>query len=59
MNKKKYIAPAVEVVEMGSISMFAGSVQNGGQIGGDPTKPPTEELSNNRRGQWGNLWAED
>lgn len=59
MNKRKYIAPAVEVVEMGSISMFAGSVQNGGQIGGDFDEEFEEELSNKRRGQWGNLWAED
>ena len=58
MNKKKYIAPAIEVVEMSSISMFAGSVQNGGQIGGNPDEEFDEELSNNRRGQWGNLWAD-
>ena len=57
MNKK-YIVPTIEVVEMSSISMFAGSVQNGGQIGGNPYEEPEEELSNGRRGQWGNLWAE-
>ena len=61
MNKKEYIAPAIEVVEMNLISMFAGSVQNGGQIGGNPDVDFGDdggELSNGRRGQWGNLWAE-
>lgn len=59
MMKKEYIAPAIEVVEMDEICLVVGSLQDGGGMGGDPTTPPTEELSNNRRGQWGNLWAED
>lgn len=60
MNKKKYIAPAIEVIEMEVAPyMVAGSVMNGGEIGGNPEEEPEEELSNNRRGQWGNLWAED
>lgn len=58
MIKKEYIAPAIEVVEMSSISMFAGSVQDGGGIGGNPNEEFDEELSNKRRGQWGDLWAE-
>jgi hypothetical protein len=60
MNKKKYIAPAIEVIEMEVAPyMVAGSVMNGGEIGGDFDEEFDQELSNNRRGQWGNLWAED
>lgn len=53
MMKKKYIAPAIEVVEMELISMLA--VSNGEEIGGDPNTPPTEELSNRRRNFWNEI----
>ena len=48
--KKKYIAPAIEVVEMEPISMCA--VSNNESIGGDKDTPPAEELSNRRRNFW-------
>ena len=50
MTKKKYITPAIEVVEMESVSMFA--VSNGGEIGGNPDEEFDEELSNRRRNYW-------
>lgn len=54
MKKKEYIAPAIEVVEMElTISILMGSNWNY-----DPGEEPEEELSNGRRGQWGNLWAD-
>ena len=56
MNKKKYIAPAIEVVEVEVTFMLAVSDEK--PIGGNPETPPVEELSNGRRGEWGNLWAD-
>ena len=54
MNKKKYIAPAIEVAEVEvTISILAGS-----ELNYRPDEEPDEELSNGRRGQWGNLWAD-
>ena len=57
MNKKAYIKPSAEVIEIDVISMIAASAENitiggDGQGGGDA-------LSNNRRGEWGNLWNSD
>ena len=52
MEKKKYIAPNCEVVELGIVSMIAGSVT---ETPGN--KDENFELESNRhRGQWGNLW---
>ena len=50
MTKKKYVTPAIEVVEMESVSMFA--VSDGGEMGGDFEEKPDEELSNRRRNYW-------
>lgn len=52
MVKKEYVAPAVEVVEMEEICIVAGSLEDGGDFGGDPNLPPMEELSNRRRNYW-------
>lgn len=53
MTKKKYVTPAIEVVEMESVSMFASSgVNDGGEIGGNPDEEFDEELSNRRRNYW-------
>ena len=51
MNKKAYITPEVEVINMETVEMIAASVRivSEGE-GGD------EMLSNDRRGTWGNLW---
>ena len=56
MEKKKYIAPSMEIVEIEMVSMIAASNQF------DITDTETDkgaELSNRRRGTWGNLWATD
>ena len=55
MNKKVYIAPAMEIAEMvsdvimtgGSISMYSDEVDTTAEGG---------QLGNGRRGSWGNLW---
>ena len=50
MTKKKYVTPAIEVVEMESVSMFA--VSDNDEMGGNPEEKPDEELSNRRRNYW-------
>ena len=55
MMKKKYIAPAIEVIEIETVSVLAGSIVNGGQIGGNPNEDfgdDGSELSNRRRNFW-------
>ena len=55
MMKKKYIAPAIEVIEMETVSVLAGSIVDGGQIGGNPNEDfgdDGSELSNRRRNFW-------
>lgn len=54
--KKEYIKPEVEVVVLEPITMLA--LSSGGGVDVDGGNEPDEELSNRRRGQWGNLWAE-
>ena len=54
MIKKEYITPAIEVVEMELTSMLA--LSNDDELG--IFEGEGEELSNGRRGQWGNLWAD-
>ena len=56
MEKKKYIAPAMEIVEIEVVSMLAASNELGvfdEETGADAV------MSNRRRGTWGNLWATD
>ena len=57
MEKKKYIAPEMEIMDIETVEMIASSLllnENGGN---------EESLSNRyrsgRRGTWGNLWAKD
>lgn len=53
MDKKAYITPAMEVMNMETVNMFAGSFgfnEEGGNEG---------SLSNDRRGSWGNLWDQE
>ena len=57
MEKKKYIAPQVEVIEIEFASVLAASasdipVVDGNGGGGDA-------LSNRHRGMWGDLWGDD
>ena len=60
MEKKKYIAPLCEVIELeATVNMMAGSVTEGvnsdedwiGEGGG------ADMGSNRHRGEWGDLWA--
>lgn len=56
MNKKAYIAPAMEIMNIETVEMMAASVQmyddtvNTSVIG--------NQLGHGRRGTWGNLWDE-
>ena len=54
MNKKTYIAPTVEITEIETVAMLAASIGIDTNHGGSD-----EQLSNDRRGTWGNLWAEE
>ncbi|MBQ4083382.1 MAG: hypothetical protein IJC77_03845 [Bacteroidaceae bacterium] len=52
MNKKAYITPEVEVVNvMAESQMMAASTYSN-----DDTVAAGEELAGGRRGTWGNLW---
>ena len=61
MEKKEYIKPSAEVVEIETVQMLAASAENI-PVGGDG-QGGGEALSSGRRpgrrGEWGNLWAED
>ena len=61
MKKKKYIAPVMEIAEIEMVSMIAASAPEIGIIkpGENGENTGTDILSNNRRGTWGNLWAND
>ena len=55
MDKKEYIAPSMEVVEFVSdILMNIGS--NVGEY--DEEVDSKDQLSNKRRGRWGDLWSD-
>ena len=54
MEKKEYIAPVCEVIELEIISMLAGSLnQEYGEEEGD-----IELQTNRHRGEWCNLWSD-
>lgn len=55
MEKKKYIAPEVEITEMEMMGMLAASAGDIPVVDGEGS----EILSNRHRGEWGNLWADD
>ena len=54
MEKKEYIAPQMEVIEIDTVQMLAASAEDI-PVGGDG-QGGGEALSNDRRGSWGNLW---
>ena len=54
MKKKQYIAPEVEIIELDMIDMLAASIGFG-----EEGKDANTSFSNRRRGQWGNLWADE
>ena len=51
MEKKEYIKPEIEVVEIESVEMIAGSL-----VFNDKEVDTGSQLSNGRRGKWGDLW---
>ena len=56
MNKKTYVIPAAEVVEIEGTMLMAGS--DGRTIGYTEKEASNEHeaLAGERRGGWGNLW---
>lgn len=57
MEKKEYIAPKCEVIEMDLVNMIAGSTP---EVGGDMEENESGDMmSNRKRGEWGNLWGEN
>ena len=54
MNKKEYMIPTCEVVELEMVSMIATSPEIG--TGTDITENLDPLESNRHRGEWGNLW---
>ena len=59
MKKTEYIKPSIDVVEVATESLMLSSStetdsENSGQGSGSGMDTP--DLSNNRRGSWGNLW---
>ena len=58
--KKDYIAPQMELITMEPSNMLASSVQVNvfvGEDGKEVEVDASESLSNDRRGEWGDLWA--
>lgn len=59
MEKKVYIAPQMEFVDIEPMTIIATSTPNIGIVGGEENGGD-EILSNDRhRGEWGNLWTKD
>ncbi len=50
MEKKEYISPFAEIVEIGTLNMIALSKEDGEQIDDE------EQMSNEFRGDWDNIW---
>ncbi len=55
MNKKAYITPEMEVMNIETVDMMATSLLIDGETEVDTSKDGTQ-LGHGRRGTWGNLW---
>ena len=53
MEKKEYIKPEVEVIDIDSVQMICASNQFDIT---DTTTDKDADLANGRRGKWGDLW---
>ena len=53
MEKKEYITPETEVIELEPTSMIAASIGVS-----DETTDDGAVMSNGRRGNWGDLWSQ-
>ena len=58
MERKVYIAPQMEFVDIEPMTIIATSTPNIGIVGGEENGGD-QILSNRRRGTWGNLWTKD
>lgn len=58
MNKKAYIAPAMEAMNVETVEMIATSGTNSVGVSNDTTDDDAV-MSNNYRGSWGNLWNKE
>ena len=52
MNKKTYITPEMEIMNIETVEMMAASINTN-----DTTVAAEEAWSNERRGSWGDLWG--
>ena len=50
MEKKEYISPVAEIVEVGTLNMLALSKETDEQMDDE------EQMSNEFRGDWSNIW---
>ena len=59
MEKKKYITPECEIVEMETVYMSSTSfkVETGGDGSVEEDNDVNDMGSNRHRGEWGNLWS--
>ena len=57
MNKKAYITPAMEVMNVETVEMIAASVMSLNETEVDTSVQGTQ-LGAGRRGSWGNLWED-
>lgn len=55
MEKKQYIAPAIEIAELEAVETILAGSDLKGTISDDNTEEDAW-MSNDRRGSWGNLW---
>jgi hypothetical protein len=51
MEKKEYISPVAEILEIGALSVLALSKESDEQIDDE------EQMSNEHRGDWENIWG--
>ena len=51
MEKKEYISPVAEIVEVGTLSMLALSKESDEQIDDE------DQMSKEYRGDWENIWG--
>jgi len=56
MNKKAYITPAMEVMNVETVEMIATSLAMFSEE--DEVDTTTGQLAGGRRGSWGNLWED-
>jgi len=56
MNKKAYITPAMEVMNIETVDMMATSALGISDEYEVDTTEGGAQLGNGRRGSWGNLW---